>query len=175
MFSRVAVVVVPALALVLPSCGGTAEGLAPVTGEVVCDGQPAAGAILFFHRQTGEPAPPQSAAGVIPSATVRDDESFTVNGAAPGRGAAPGKYNVLIQRPETGDTAAAGGTAKTARVRGKQVVAAKHDKLDPVPADRLKGRHADSAEAPAQGRPDRSGDPQGLAQVTRFPDRNPSI
>ncbi len=54
---RVAVIVVPALALTLASCGGTAEGLASVSGKVVCDGQPAAGAILYFHRQPGEPAP----------------------------------------------------------------------------------------------------------------------
>jgi hypothetical protein len=145
MRSRVAVVVVPALALVLPSCGGTAEGLAPVTGKVVCDGQPAAGAILFFHRQTGEPAPPPSAAGVIPSATVRDDGSFTVESAALGRGAAPGKYDVLIQWPDerqVGETNV-GGKTKTARVGGKNVVVAKRDKLGAVASDRLKGRYSD--------------------------------
>ena len=141
--SRVIVVVVPALALTLASCGGTAEGLAPVTGKVVCDGQPAAGAILFFHRQAGEPAPPPSSAGVVPSAIVRDDGSYTVESTALGRGAAPGKYNVLIQWPEQGDAAAAGGKTKTATVKGKQVIVAKHDKFDPVPSDRLKGRYAD--------------------------------
>ena len=55
--SRILVIVAAALALMLTSCGGTAEGLEPVTGKVVCDGQPAAGAILFFHRQPGQPAP----------------------------------------------------------------------------------------------------------------------
>ncbi len=144
--SRVAAVVVPALALALPSCGGTAEGLAPVTGKVVCDGQPAAGAVVVFHRQAGEPAPPPSAAGVIPSATVGDDGSFTVESASLGRGAAPGKYNVLVQWPEQGDAAAAaaGSRTKDARIGGKKVVVAKHDKLDPVPSDRLKGRYSDS-------------------------------
>ncbi len=145
--SRVAVIVLPALALMLSSCGGTAEGLASATGKVVCDGQPAAGAILYFHRQPGEPAPPPSAAGVIPSAVVSDDGSFVVESASLGRGAAPGKYNVLVQWPEPDESVAAGAGSKTktTRVRGKQIVVAKHDKLDPVPSDRLKGRYSDSS------------------------------
>jgi hypothetical protein len=141
---RVGVIMMPALALTLASCGGTAEGLSPVTGKVVCDGQPAAGAILLFHRQAGEPAPPPSTAGVIPSATVRDDGSFSVESASLGRGAAPGKYNVLVQWPEQADAAAAGAKTKNASVGGKKVVVAKHDKLDPVPSDRLKGRYSDA-------------------------------
>jgi hypothetical protein len=144
--SRMAAIVTPALALTLASCTGPAEGLVPVTGKLVCDGQPAAGAVLSFQRQAGEPAPPRSAAGIIPSATVRDDGSFTVESGPLGRGAPPGKYNVLVQWPEQADAAAsgAGGKTKTARVGGKQVVVAKHDKLDPLPADRLKGRYSDA-------------------------------
>jgi hypothetical protein len=144
--SRIALIVVPIMALALASCSGTAEGLAPVTGKVVCDGQPAAGAILLFHRQSGEPAPPASAAGVIPSAIVRDDGSFTVESAALGSGAAPGKYNVLVQWPERGESAAAASGSKTtnALVKGKAIVVAKHDKQDSLPADRLEGRYADA-------------------------------
>ncbi len=143
--SRVAAIVMPILALA--SCAGTGEGLAPVTGKVVCDGQPAAGAILFFHRQPGEPAVPPAAAGVIPSATVLDDGSFIVESAGLGLGAAPGKYNVLVQWPELGDTppAGAGGKTKNASVRGKAIVVAKHNRLDPLPKDRLKGRYADAS------------------------------
>jgi hypothetical protein len=141
---RILVVAMPIVALTLPSCGGTAEGLAPVTGKVVCDGQPAAGAVLVFHRQRGEPAPP-TAAGVIPSATVRDDGSFTVESGPLGRGAAPGKYDVLVQWPEPGDAAPADAPkAKEARLGGKKVVVAKNAKLDPVPSDRLKGRYSDA-------------------------------
>jgi prepilin-type processing-associated H-X9-DG protein len=86
----------PALALTLGACGGAAEGLSSVTGKIVCDGQPAAGAVLLFHRQAGEPAPPPSAAGVIPSATVRDDGSSdgTSNTLMIAEGAGrPGGYN----------------------------------------------------------------------------------
>ncbi len=78
---------------------------------------------------------------------MSDDGSFVVESASLGRGAAPGKYNVLVQWPEPDDTATAGagGKTKTARVRGKQVVVAKHDKLDPLPTDRLKGRYSDAS------------------------------
>jgi hypothetical protein len=145
--SRLAATLIPALAMAIVSCGGTGEGLAPVTGKVLCDGQPAAGAIVLFHRQPGEPAPPLAAAGVIPSAIVSGDGSFTVDSAGLGRGATPGKYNLLIQWPEQGDaaTAASGRTTKQANVRGASVTVVKRDKHDPVPSDRLKGRYSDAA------------------------------
>jgi hypothetical protein len=145
--SRIALIVVPVTALAISSCDGTTEGLAPVTGKVVCNGQPAAGAILFFHRQSGGPAPPTSVAGVIPSAIVREDGAFTVESASLGRGAAPGQYTVLVQWPEPGESAAAaaGSKTKNALVKGKAVVVAKHDKQDALPADRLKGRYADAS------------------------------
>jgi hypothetical protein len=133
------------LALTLASCGGTGEGLAPVTGKVVCDGQPAAGAIVLFHRQPGEPAPPAAAAGVIPSATVNDDGLFAVESGGLGRGAAPGKYNVLIHWPEPDDPAAAGSGRKVQKTNVKGVIVVKHGKLDPVPSDRLKGRYSDAS------------------------------
>jgi hypothetical protein len=52
---------------------------------------------------------------------------------------------VLVQWPEQDESAPAGsgGKTKTASVRGKQVVVARHDKLDPLPADRLQGRYSD--------------------------------
>ena len=53
------IILVPALAVALSSCSGTAEGLVPVSGKLVCDGQPAAGAILFFHRVGGRAGPAQ--------------------------------------------------------------------------------------------------------------------
>ena len=85
MFSLIVLV---GLALVLPSCSGTGEGLVPVSGKLVCDGQPAAGAILLFHRVSSAPAPAaKAAAGVIPSATVGSDGTFSVESAALGRGA----------------------------------------------------------------------------------------
>ena len=50
-------IVLVGLALVLPSCSGTGEGLVPVSGKLVCDGQPAAGAILLFHRVSSAAGP----------------------------------------------------------------------------------------------------------------------
>jgi hypothetical protein len=133
--------------MVMASCGGTGEGLSSVTGKIVCDGQPAAGAILLFHRQPGEPAPPTAAAGVIPSATVNADGYFAVESGGLGRGAAPGKYDVLVQWPEQIDTAPDGSARKTTKAnqKGVTVTVAKHDRLDPVPSDRLKGRYCDAA------------------------------
>ncbi len=53
---------------------------------------------------------------------------------------------MLIQWPEQDDAALAGSGRKTkkATVRGVGVTVVKHDKLDPVPADRLKGRYSDA-------------------------------
>ena len=68
---------------------------------------------------------------------------MTVESAPRGYGVAPGKYNVLVQWPEPIDAAPADSNTKTARVQGKTVTVAKHNRLDPVPSDRLKGRHSD--------------------------------
>jgi hypothetical protein len=138
---------VAALAWSCVSCTGTAEGLSSVSGKVLCNGQPAAGAVLLFHRETGEDAPPANAANIIPSAVAGDDGRFTVESQPLGDGAAPGKYKVLVQWPEDSDPAQApsGGNTKTASVGGKKVSVTKRNKLAPVTADRLKGRYMDSS------------------------------
>ena len=144
--TRYLVILMPALACALSSCSGTGEGLVAVSGKVVCDGEPAAGAILFFHRVGKEPGPAPPAANVIPSATVGSDGAFSVESAALGRGAAPGKYSVLVEWPEQGDSGASSASkTKSANVRGKMVTVAKHDRFDAVPTDRLKGRYSDAS------------------------------
>jgi hypothetical protein len=127
------------------SCGGPGAGLSSVRGKVVCDGQPAAGAVLFFHRQPGGPNPPEAVAGIIPSAVVADDGSFNVESHPLGSGAAPGKYNVLVQWTEDQNPAEAraASTSKTTSIKGKTVTLTKHDKLKPIATDRLKGRYSD--------------------------------
>ncbi len=139
--------VVSVLASLCVSCGGTAAGLSSVSGKVVCNGQPAAGAVLHFHRQAGEPAPPPGAANIIPTAIVGDDGHFTVESPPLGYGAAPGKYNIVVQWPEEQDPAQARAAAKpkVATIKGKKVVMTKHDKLDPKAPDRLHGRYADAS------------------------------
>jgi hypothetical protein len=137
--------VIPALALTLTSCGGTAEGLAPATGKVTCDGQPAVGAVLSFHRQSGGTPPPPAAANIIPSATVQDDGSFAAESFPLGNGIAPGTYKVLIQWGEDAEAGKAGdGTSsKTVSSRGKKVTVTRRSKFGNVREDRLKGRYAD--------------------------------
>ncbi len=144
--ARFSVILMPALAIALSSCSETGEGLVPVSGKLVCDGQPAAGAILVFHRLAGEPGVAPKAAGMIPSATVGADGAFSVEIAALGQGAAPGKYNVLVEWPEQTDSATTSASkTKSASVRGKTVSVAKRDKFDPVPTDRLMGRYSDAS------------------------------
>jgi len=128
------------------SCGGPAAGLSAVSGKVVCTGQPAAGAVLSFHRKAGEPPPPQAAANLIPSAVVQDDGSFTVATHPLGYGAAPGKYAILVQWSEESDPAQSRSTGKpqVATIKGKRVVMTRHDKLEPLAPDRLKGRYSDA-------------------------------
>ena len=143
--ARFAMILIPALAALLSSCSGTGEGLVPVSGKLVCDGQPAEGAILFFHRVGGDPGPASKTAGVIPSATVGSDGAFSVESAALGRGAAPGKYSLTVEWPEQPDVATRSASkTKSSNVRGKTVVVAKHEKFDAVPTDRLMGRYSDA-------------------------------
>jgi hypothetical protein len=138
---------VAALAYSCISCSGTAEGLSSVTGKVFCGGQPAAGAVLVFHRESGGDAAPAHAANTIPSAVAGEDGSFTVESQPLGYGAAPGKYKVLIQWPEDSNSAQArsGSKTKSASVAGKKVDVTRRNKLDPVAPDRLKGRYMDSS------------------------------
>jgi hypothetical protein len=134
-----------AVGLMCVSCGGTAEGLSSVRGKVVCNGQPAAGAMLFFHRQPGQPAPARSAANIIPSALVAEDGGFTVESHPLGSGAAPGKYSILVQWSEERDPVEvrAARRSKARSTKGRTVTFTKSHKLDSLAPDRLKGRYSD--------------------------------
>ena len=136
---------IAALGWLCVSCGGTAQGLSSVSGKVVCNGQPAAGALLSFHRQAGETPPPKETANLIPSAVVRDDGSFTVETHPVGSGAAPGKYVILVQWPEQNDPIQARSALKPkiTTIKGKKLDMSKHDKRDSITPDRLKGRYCD--------------------------------
>jgi hypothetical protein len=77
-----------------PGCGNSG-GLYPVTGKVLYKGEPAAGAVVYFHRQGAtDPLHEQTPQGV-----VREDGIFALAGPA-GEGALPGEYAVLVEWKE---------------------------------------------------------------------------
>jgi len=74
-------------------CGcGSSDGLYPVRGKVLCKGEPAVGAEVYFHRKdVADPLTQQ-----IPQGIVQQDGTFELAGAT-GKGALPGDYVVLIE------------------------------------------------------------------------------
>jgi hypothetical protein len=154
------------LGLACVSCGGTAKGLTSASGKVLCNGEPAAGAILIFHRLSGGEAPPAEAAGIIPSANVQGDGRFTVESQPMGYGIAPGKYAILVEWSQEADPAQAGTTktSKTSSGRGKSVTVSKRSKFDAVPVDRLKGRYMDKGK-PAFEREIKAGGSNDLGTI----------
>jgi hypothetical protein len=112
-------------------CGSPA-GLVPVSGKVLYRGEPAAGAVVYFHRQ----AEPGSPSGTIPCGVVEDDGRFSLSTDGLGNGARPGSYTVLVEwRDEKGD----GVVPVPARGKAKLV---KRSRVRSGP-DRLKGRYLD--------------------------------
>jgi len=80
-------------ALLLASCGNS-NGLYPVRGKVLCNGEPAVGATVTFVRKGADPLHEPTPQGV-----VGEDGAFTLAGPA-GKGAAPGEYAVLVEWKE---------------------------------------------------------------------------
>lgn len=76
-------------------CGRSGEQLFPVTGKVMVNGKPAAGALVFLHREgRADPNEP------VPYGTAKDDGSFDVITREPGDGVKPGDYKVTIYFPD---------------------------------------------------------------------------
>ena len=74
-------------------CGGS-NGLYPVSGKVLVNGEPAAGATVTFVKKGAASPTDQTPQGV-----VHEDGTFTLAGPA-GDGAAPGEYAVLVEWKE---------------------------------------------------------------------------
>ncbi len=133
------------------SCGGKVEGLAAASGKVMSQGQPAAGAVLTFHRQSGGGPPPASVAQIRPSTNAREDGSFTVESQPVGTGIAMGDYRITVEWPEDPNTLEQGGNdlkSKSSSVKGKTIVVNRRGKYGNVLKDRLKGRFADASTTP---------------------------
>ena len=74
---------------------GSSDGLYSVSGKVLYRGEPAEGALVYFHRQ-GER---DKLLEHIPQGIVGADGTFTLASPA-GQGALPGDYTVLIEWKE---------------------------------------------------------------------------
>jgi hypothetical protein len=106
-----------ALALWPVSCGSSA--IYPVSGTVMYQGTPAAGATVFFQRQGAAPLNEHLIMGI-----VQEDGTFELVCGSLGKGAPPGDYDVLIEWK---------------RVTGQSKGRPQHG------PDKLKGRYADPA------------------------------
>jgi hypothetical protein len=145
---RIAAIAILGISLASASCGGRSEGYYPVRGQVLYKGEPAAGAIVYFHPdKVAEPS-----AEVIASGVADSDGRFWLESGAKGDGALPGKYQVAVEWPEARESPAPADGAVTAEpARGKKrlnpaalkAANLKRRKLDRAPSDRLKGRYAD--------------------------------
>jgi hypothetical protein len=85
--------VITACVAACAGCGGS-NGLYPVSGKVLHNGEPAVGATVTFVRKGATGVDDQTSQGV-----VADDGTFTLVGPA-GEGAAPGEYVVLVEWKE---------------------------------------------------------------------------
>jgi len=119
-----------AVSLAIASGCGNSAGLVPVSGKVLYKGEPASGAVVYFHREGGSGSPAQP----IPSGTVEDDGTFSLSSDNQGSGAKPGNYVVLIEWPDR-----AGDGVVPVKTRGKtNLVQRSRVRSGP---DRLGGRY----------------------------------
>jgi hypothetical protein len=132
MFKRwLAIVAAASLPLGGAGCGN-APGHYPVFGKVMHKGDPAAGAVVYFHRE----GPTASAAQTIPHGIVEEDGSFYVTSDGLGDGCPPGKYAVLVEwRNGSGDG------VMPVKTEGKTALV-KRSRMRSGP-DRLNGRYLD--------------------------------
>jgi hypothetical protein len=123
------------------SCLRSGPGLYPVHGTVTYKGQPAEGAIVYFHQQGGGSGSPQ---GLIPTGVVDATGKFSLESGDLGSGAPAGKYAVLVQWPDDSVSLAkvAEANAKTSAAKEAEKLRARRMKLDRIPSNRLKGRYS---------------------------------
>jgi hypothetical protein len=117
-------------------CGSPA-GLVPVSGKVLYRGEPAAGAVVYFHREDA----PRAANQPIPTGIAEDDGRFYLTSDGLGDGCPPGKYAVLVEwkgKPNPQDA-----PAKPVRGKAKAIPINRRSTRNGV--DRLSGRYLDIA------------------------------
>jgi hypothetical protein len=123
-------------ALGLAGCGHPA-GLFPVSGKVLYNGEPAAGALVYFHWEGPPPVP----ASTIAFGIVEEDGSFYLASDGQGDGCPPGKYAVLVEWKSKSEVPVA--QPKPSRLKGKPKVIPVNSRSTRNNVDRLKGRYFD--------------------------------
>jgi hypothetical protein len=118
----------------LAGCGHPA-GLYPVSGKVLYKGEPAAGAVVYFHREGPSPVP----VSTIPFGIVDEDGSFYLSSDGEGNGCPPGRYAVLVEWKTKSETPVE--QPKPSRVKGKSKAAPVNSRSTRNSVDRLKGRY----------------------------------
>lgn len=120
-----------ALSIAPMGCGNP-HGLYPVYGKVVHKGEPAAGAVVYFHQESPAAGTPQT----IPFGIVEDDGSFYLTCDNLGNGCPPGKYAVLVEWKD-----GSGDGVVPVKTKGKTKLV-KRSRVRSGP-DRLGGRYFD--------------------------------
>jgi hypothetical protein len=112
-------------------CGGGKDGLCPVRGKVLVNGQAAERVVVTLHPLGG------GTVGRRSMATTEADGSFQISTSGPGDGAPPGEYAVTLVWPEynaagdPGPDRLKGRYATPAKAFTKIAVTDKTTKLDP--------------------------------------------
>ena len=132
MIKRLMIVLAAAIGSVAAAGCGNPEGLFPVSGKVLYRGEPAAGAVVYFHPDGKNRAASQP----IPSGIVEDNGNFALISDNLGNGARPGAYSVLVEWRDL-----KGNGVVPVKSQGKAGLV-KRSRVRSGP-DRLKGRYLD--------------------------------
>ncbi len=132
------VLAVAAGTVVAPGCGN-APGFYPVSGKVLYKGEPASGAVVYFHRADA----PGNARQAIPFGIADENGGFYLSCDGLGGGCPPGQYAVLIEW--RGKPAPAAEQPKPAPADGKTKQLATNRQMARQGVDRLSGRYFDIA------------------------------
>jgi hypothetical protein len=113
---------------------GNPPGYYPVQGKVFYKGNPAAGAVVYFHQEGSNAISPQA----VPFGIVEGDGSYSLSCDGVGNGCPPGKYAVLVEwRDGAGD-----GIVPVKTVGKTKLVKRSRVRSGP---DRLDGRYFNSS------------------------------
>ena len=139
MIRRWFMILAPAVGLVAAAGCGNPPGYFPVSGKVLYKGEPASGAVVYFHRVDAT----ANARGAIPFGIAGQDGGFSLSCDGVADGCPPGEYAILVEWRGKPDNVVE--PAKPARVKGKSKESAPNKQMARQGVDRLKGRYFDIA------------------------------